>query len=74
MSARIKLRHFMAVLALCAAGAVPAAEPPASPSATPIKHTSSKACNKQADAKKLTGAARAQFIKSCTKRPEAVTQ
>ena len=65
MRARMQLRHLMAVLALCAAGAGLAAEPPASPSATPIKHTSSKACNKQADAKKLTGAARAQFIKSC---------
>jgi psiF repeat len=51
-----------------------AAEPLASPSATPIKHTSSKVCNKQADEKKLTGPARAQFIKNCTKRPEAVTQ
>jgi hypothetical protein len=74
MSARKQLRHLMAVLALCAAGAAPAAEPPASPSATPIKHASGKACNKQADAKKLTGAARAQFLKSCTKRPEAPNQ
>jgi predicted outer membrane protein len=74
MSARMQLRHLLAVLALCAAGSAVAAEPPASPSATPIKHTSSKACNKQADAKKLTGSARAQFIKSCTKRPEAVNQ
>ena len=31
--------------------------------ATPVKHTSLKACNKQADAKKLTGPARAQFVK-----------
>jgi hypothetical protein len=31
---------------------------------TPIKH-SLKACNKQADARKLTVAARAQFVKSC---------
>ncbi|HUL18795.1 MAG TPA: PsiF family protein [Steroidobacteraceae bacterium] len=74
MSARIKFPHLLAVLALCAAGGALAAEPPASPSATPIKHTSSKACNKQADAKKLTGEARAQFLKNCTKRPEAVTQ
>jgi len=74
MSARTQLRHLLAVLGLCAAGAVLAAEPPASPSATPIKHTSSKVCNKQADEKKLTGPARAQFLKNCTKRPEAVTQ
>jgi predicted outer membrane protein len=73
MSARMQLCHLLAVLALCAAGVAVAAEPP-SPSATPIKHTSSKACNKQADARKLTGSARAQFIKSCTKRPEAVNQ
>lgn len=61
----MKIRTVLAAAALCACGAVCAAEPPASPSATPIKHTSLKACNQQADAKKLTGSARAQFIKQC---------
>ena len=74
MSARMQLRHFWPSSRCAPPALAVAAEPPASPSATPIKHTSSKACNKQADAKKLTGSARAQFIKSCTKRPEAVNQ
>jgi len=43
----------------------PAAEPPAAPSATPVKHPSLKVCNKQADARHLSGDARAQFVKSC---------
>ena len=68
MSARIQLRHLLAILALCATGVALAAEPRASPSATPIKHTSAKACNKQADEKKLTGTARAQFVKLCQSR------
>jgi psiF repeat-containing protein len=34
-------------------------------SATPVKHPSLKACNKQADAKHLTGPQRASFVKSC---------
>jgi psiF repeat len=42
-----------------------AAEPPASPSATPVKQPSLKVCNKQADAHQLTGPARAQFVKDC---------
>jgi psiF repeat len=41
------------------------ADPPAVPSATPLKAISIKVCNKQADAKQLTGAARAQFVKNC---------
>jgi len=51
--------------ALCACGTGFAADPPAAPSATPIKHPSLKVCNKQADAKQLTGPARAQFVKQC---------
>ena len=31
----------------------------------PVKHRSLKVCNKQADAKKLTGEARAQLVKDC---------
>ena len=42
-----------------------AAEPPASPSATPVKQPSLKVCNKQADARALSGPARAQFVKDC---------
>jgi hypothetical protein len=54
-----------ALLALVACGAALAAEPPAAPSATPVKHATLKVCNKQADARKLTGPARAQFVKDC---------
>ena len=60
----MKIPTLIAALALLASAAAAGAEPPASPSATPIKH-SLKACNQQADSKKLTGAARAQFVKSC---------
>jgi psiF repeat len=55
----------LAVIALAACGPAFAAERPAAPSATPVKHPSLKVCNKQADAKKLTGEARAQFVKDC---------
>lgn len=48
-----------------AAAAALAADPPATPSATPVKHSSLKVCNKQADAKQLTGTARDQFVKDC---------
>jgi GTP cyclohydrolase I len=58
-------RALAAAAALLALGSVPAAEPPAAPSATPVKHLSLKVCNKQADAKKLTGPERAQFVKDC---------
>jgi hypothetical protein len=54
-----------AAIALAGCAAAVAAEPPASPSATPVKHPSLKVCNKQADARHLTGAARAQFVKDC---------
>lgn len=55
----------LAVAGLAVCGLCGGAEPPAYPSATPVKHNSLKACNQQADAKKLSGAARAQFIKHC---------
>ena len=51
--------------AIVGCGASLAADPPAAPSATPVKHVSLKVCNKQADAKKLTGPARAQFVRDC---------
>ena len=52
-------------VAVVACGRAAAAEPPAAPSATPVKHSSLKVCNKQADAKKLTGPERAKFVKDC---------
>ena len=62
----------VAVLGWGAAFAAFAADPPAtttatpsSASATPIKPMSLKACNKQADAKALTGAQRSTFVKNC---------
>lgn len=61
----MQFRTLTVAVILAACGAAPAAEPPAAPSATPIKHTTLKGCNKRADSKKLTGAARAQFIKDC---------
>ena len=42
-----------------------AADQPAAPTATPVKHPSLKVCNKQADAKQLSGEARSQFVKDC---------
>ena len=66
MRARLSLPCSLALFALLAGGTLLAAEPPASPSATPIKHNHNfKACAKQADTKKLTGAARREFLKSC---------
>ena len=61
----MKILTALTAFAMVGWGAVLAAEPPATPSATPVKHASLKVCNKQADGKKLTGAARAQFVKDC---------
>jgi hypothetical protein len=61
----MKITAALTAVAIVAAGTALAAEPPAAPSATPVKHSSLKVCNKQADGKKLTGAARAQFVKDC---------
>jgi hypothetical protein len=52
-----------ALLATPAAFAADATAPAASPPAA--KHMSLKACNKQADEKKLTGADRSAFVKEC---------
>ena len=49
-----------------AAGAAVAADPPAAPTATPIKHPSLKSCNRDATAKQLSGKQREQFVKDCT--------
>ena len=55
----------LAAIAIVGARLAAAADQPAAPSATPVKHPSLKVCNKQADAKQLTGDARAQFVKDC---------
>jgi hypothetical protein len=55
----------VAVIGLLACRLCAGAEPPAYPSATPVRHNSLKVCNQQADAKKLSGAARTQFVKHC---------
>jgi hypothetical protein len=61
----MKIISALATAAILGCGAALAAEPPAAPSATPVKHPSLKVCNKQADAKQLAGPARAQFVKDC---------
>ncbi len=53
------------VMGLAVCGPCVGAEPPAYPSATPVKHNSLKYCSQQADARKLSGTARSQFIKHC---------
>lgn len=68
----MKITVALAVVAVLGCGAAFAADPPAtttatpsSASATPVKPMSLKACNKQADAKSLTGAQRSAFVKNC---------
>jgi hypothetical protein len=55
----------LAAIAVLGCGFAAAADQPAAPTATPVKHPSLKVCNKQADAKQLSGEARAQFVKDC---------
>jgi psiF repeat len=55
----------LAALAIVGAGPAVAAGQPAAPTATPVRHPSLKVCNKQADAKQLTGEARSQYLKDC---------
>ena len=61
----MNLKTLIAALALAVAGATLAAEPPAAPTATPIKHPTLKSCNRQATAKQLAGKPREQFVKEC---------
>lgn len=65
----MKLLSALTLTALLSASAAFAADAPAggtaSPSAMPAKHMSLKACNKQADEKKLTGTDRSAFVKEC---------
>jgi psiF repeat len=62
----------LAAVALIGCSAVFAADSPPATTATPsgasanpVKPMSLKACNKQADAKSLTGAQRSTFVKNC---------
>jgi psiF repeat len=61
----MKILSIFAATALLASVLAGAAAPPATPAATPVKRPTLKVCNKQADGKKLDGAARAQFVKDC---------
>jgi psiF repeat len=61
----MKIITATAAIAILGCGSAVAADPPATPSATPLKHVSLKACNQQADARKLTGKERAQFVVEC---------
>ena len=55
----------LAAIAIVGYGIAAAADQPAAPTATPVKHPSLKVCNKQADAKQLTGDTRSQYVKDC---------
>ena len=65
----MKLRSTLVLTALLGASSAFAATPPASSGTTPATHAekamSSKACNRHADEKKLTGEARTTFVKDC---------
>lgn len=59
-------KTLIVALGLAAGGTALAAEPPAAPTATPIKHPTLKTCNRDATAKQLSGRQREQFVKDCT--------
>ena len=61
----MKIVTALAAIAIVGCGIAAAADQPAAPTATPLKHPSLKVCNKQADAKQLTGDARSQYVKDC---------
>lgn len=62
----MKLLSALTLTALLSTSAAFAADAPAADAgAAPAKHMSLKACNKQADEKKLTGADRSAFVKEC---------
>jgi len=65
----MKMLSALALTVLLGTSAAFAANTAGSASATPATtastHSSSKACNKQADEKKLTGEARTSFVKDC---------
>jgi len=59
-------KTLIVALGLAAAGPALAADPPAAPTATPVKHPTLKSCNREATAKQLSGRQREQFVKDCT--------
>ena len=59
-------KTLIAALGLAVGGTALASDPPAAPTATPIKHPTLKSCNREATAKQLTGKQREQFVKDCT--------
>lgn len=59
-------KTLIAALAVLAGGPAPAAEPPAAPSAVPVKHPTLKSCNREATTRQLSGKPREQFVKECT--------
>jgi hypothetical protein len=65
----MKLAATLTAIARIGSASAFAADAPAgaatAPAAAPAKHMSLKACNKQADGKKLTGDDRAKFVKDC---------
>jgi hypothetical protein len=61
----MKSATVLAAIAVFGCHLAAAADQPAAPTATPVKHPSLKVCNKQADAKQLAGDTRAQFVKDC---------
>jgi hypothetical protein len=62
----MNLKILIAAFTLVAGAGALAADPPAAPSATPVKHPSLKSCNREATAKQLSGKQREQFVKDCT--------
>jgi psiF repeat len=63
----------LTALAIVASGSALAADPPAAPSATPVKHPTLKSCNREATAKQLAGKQREQYVKDCTAGKTAPT-
>jgi hypothetical protein len=61
----MKILSALAACAIVCGGTALAADPPAAPSATPVRHPTLRVCNKQADARQLTGAPRTAFIRDC---------
>ena len=55
----------LCALALLVAGTASAADPPAAPSATPVKHPTLKSCNREASARQLAEKQREQYVKDC---------
>lgn len=61
----MKWKTVIVALGLAASAAL-AADPPAAPTATPVKHPTLKSCNREATARQLSGKQREQFVMDCT--------